>query len=121
MGQGASRHYCGAAIVRLFLKVLRDGLRFAESADSAKYGFKPGDAEHLRRWLADKRAATIFAKLTKRHKLTQKGIVQHITSVLGYRQLAEETDRLNATFAALSGSLLRTMMVIVVPDSPRAA
>ena len=87
--------------MRLFLKVLREGLRLAESADSAKYGFKPGDADHLRRWLTDKRAAAIFAKLTKRHKLTQKGIVQHITSVLGYRQLAEETDRLNATFAEL--------------------
>jgi hypothetical protein len=86
--------------VRLFLKVLREGLRLAESADSAKYGFKPGDAEHLRRWLADKRA-TIFAKLTKRHKLTEEGIVQHIMSVLGYRQLAEDTDRLNATFAEL--------------------
>jgi hypothetical protein len=87
--------------VRPFLKALREGLRLAESAESAKYGFKPGDAEHLRRWLADKRAPTIFAKLTKRHKLTQKGIVQHIKSVLDYRQLAEETDRLNATFAEL--------------------
>ena len=101
MGQGARRHYCGAAIVRLFLKVLREGLRLAESADSAKYGFKPGDVEHLRRWLADKRAATIFAKLTKRHKLTQRGIVQHIKSVLDYRQLAEDTDRLNASLAEL--------------------
>jgi len=93
--------------VRLFLKVLREGLRLAESADSAKYGFKPGDADHLRRWLADKRAATIFAKLTKRHKLTQRGIVQHIRSVLDYRQLAEETDRLNATFAKLKKDVPR--------------
>jgi hypothetical protein len=52
--------------VRPFLTALREGLRLAESPNPKVPGlFKPGDADHLRRWLNDKRAATIFAKLTK--------------------------------------------------------
>jgi hypothetical protein len=94
VGQCARRYYRGAALVRPFLSALREGLRLAESGDSAKYGFKPGDAEHLRRWLNDKRAATIFAKLTRGEKITQRRIVNHILSVLGIRQLAEDCDRL---------------------------
>jgi hypothetical protein len=102
VGQDACRHYCGAAIVRSpFLEALRAGLKLAESTDSAKYGFKPGDAEHLRRWLSDKRAAANFAKLTKGKTVTQRRIVILIRGVLSARQIAETTDKLNATFAEL--------------------
>ena len=81
-----------------FRDVLRAGLKIAESPDAAKYAFKPGDTEHLRRWLNDKQAAAVFAKLTNRKKLTHV-IVDHIFAVLRTRQLAQDTDRLNATFA----------------------
>jgi hypothetical protein len=88
--------------VRPFLTALREGLRLAESPNPKVPGlFKPGDADHLRRWLNDKRAATIFAKLTKGKKVTQRRIVDHILSVLAARRLAEEADELNATFAEL--------------------
>jgi hypothetical protein len=102
VGQDARRHYHRAAIVRTpFLDALRAGLKLAESADAAKYGFKPGDVDHLRRWLNNKRAAAIFAKLTKNKTVTQRRIVILIQGVLSARQGAETTDKLNATFAEL--------------------
>jgi hypothetical protein len=92
----------GAAIVRPFLSAHREGLKLAESPNPKVPGFfKPGDADHLRRWLNDSRAATIFAKLTKGKKITQRRIVDLILAVLAARQLAETTDGLNATFAEL--------------------
>jgi hypothetical protein len=84
-----------------FLDALRTGLKLAESTDAAKFGFKPGDADHLKRWLNDRLAAAIFAKLTKGKAITQRRVVDHIYAVLAARQLAEETDKLNATFAGL--------------------
>jgi hypothetical protein len=88
--------------MRPFLDALREGLKCAESINPKVPGFfKPGDAEHLRRWLNDTRAATIFDKLSKGKKITQRRIVNHILSVLSARGLAEDFDRLNATFAEL--------------------
>jgi hypothetical protein len=60
--------------------------------------FKPGDADHLRRWLNDRRAAAILAKLTKGKTVTQRRTVRLIHGVLVARQIAEDTDKLNATF-----------------------
>jgi hypothetical protein len=88
--------------MRPFLHALREGLKCAESSNPKVPGFfKPGDADHLRRWLSDSQTASIFAKLTKRKKLTQRGMVDHIIAVLHARQIAEDTDKLNATFAEL--------------------
>ena len=86
-----------------FLEVLRVGLRLAESPNPkmAPGYFEPGDADHLRRWLKDGRAAAIFAKLTKRIKLTQRGMIDHVHAVLMARRIAEDTDKLNVTFAEL--------------------
>jgi hypothetical protein len=143
VGQNASRHYRGAAIVRTFRDALREALKLAESAmpgdaehlrrwlsnnkhatsifakltkgkeitqdlialaqsaDSAKYLYRPSDVEHLKRWLSDKHATTIFAKLTKGKEITQDRMADHILLVLAARRIAETTDRLNAKFARL--------------------
>jgi hypothetical protein len=89
-----------------FLEVLRAGLECAESTDPkwrlVPGYFMPGDADHIKRWLSDpRRAAAIFAKLTKQEKLTQRGMIDHIHAVLGARRLAEDFDKLNVTFAEL--------------------
>jgi hypothetical protein len=101
VGQDACRHYCGAAIVRSpFLDALREGLKCAESPNPQVPGFfKRGDADHLRLWLNDRRAAAILAKLTKGKTVTQRRTVHLIHGVLVARQIAEDTDKLNATFA----------------------
>jgi hypothetical protein len=88
--------------VRPFLNALRTGLQLAESDNPKVPGFfKPGDAEHLRRWLSDGRAVAIFDKLSKGKEITQRRIVNLILTVLAARQIAEATDKLNATFAEL--------------------
>jgi hypothetical protein len=87
--------------VRPFVSMLRVGLKLAESTDSAKYGFKQGDAEHLRRWLNNRHATATFAKLTKGKKVTVKLMAAHIKWVLVARDCAEAFDRLNATFVEL--------------------
>jgi hypothetical protein len=87
--------------VHSFRSALKEGLRLAESADAAKYGFKPGDAEHLRRWIGARRPTAPFDELAKGKTVTQKRIIDFIRLVLAARQIAETTDGLNATFAKL--------------------
>lgn len=84
-----------------FRRMLTEAVKHAKTGDDlAKRLYHEGDAEHLKRWLDDNRAAAIFDKLSG-GKYTVKDGFNLMMTVLRVRELAEETDALNTKFANL--------------------